>query len=74
MIFMIIFYYVYDTTIIKSVLLKRHCTARPVSENDVLDLEVGDESGMYTKWKQSQAKTKKFFRTSENNADNRNSL
>lgn len=63
MILIIIIYDVYDITVIKSVLLKRHCTGRPVSENDVLDLEVGGESGMYTKWKQSKAKTKRFFGT-----------
>lgn len=52
MIFMIIFYVFYDITIIKSVLLKRYRMARPVSENYILDLEVGEETGMYTKWKQ----------------------
>lgn len=74
MIFSIIFYVVYDITIIKSVLLKRYGMGRPVSENNVLDLEVGEESGTYTKWKQSQAKTKRFFRTLENTDRNKNSL
>lgn len=73
MIFIIIFYDVY-ITIIKSVLLKRYGMGRTVSENDVLDLEVGEESETCTKWKQSQAKTKRFFRTLENNDHNENSL
>lgn len=45
MIFMIIFCDVYDMAVINSVYLKRNCTAWPVSENGVLDLEVGEASG-----------------------------
>lgn len=48
--------------------------AWPVSENGVLDLEVGEASGMHTKRKQSEAKTKRVFGTLENNAADRNSL
>lgn len=74
MIFIIIFYDIYDITLIKYVLLKRHLVARPVSESNFLDLEVGEESGMHTKWKQSQTKSKSCFGTLENNTDNRNPL
>jgi len=61
-------------TIIISLLFKRHCMARPVSENDVLDLEVGEKSRLYTKCKQSQAKPKRFPGTLENRTESRNSL
>lgn len=74
MIFIISFYYIYDITLIKCMLLKRQSVVRPVSESNFLDLEVGEESGVCTKWKQSQAKTKSFFGTLENKTDNRNLL
>lgn len=74
MIFIIIFYYIYDITLIKYVLLKRHSLATPVSLSNLPDLEVGEDSGMYTKWKQSQAKTKSVFGTLENKTDNRSPL
>lgn len=73
MIFIIIFYDIYDITVIKYMLLKRHAVAKLASESNFLDLEVGEESGVCTKWK-SQAKTKSFFGTLENKTDNRNTL
>lgn len=71
---MIILHDAYDITVIKHELLKKHRMARLVAENDILDLELGEESGMFTKWKQSRAKTKMVFGMLENSTDNGNSL
>lgn len=59
--------------LLSNMLLKMHCMARLVSENYVLGLEL-EKSRMFTKWKQSQAKTKRVFGTLENSTDNGNSL
>lgn len=51
MIFIIMFYDIYGITVIKYMLLKRHSVPKLVSESNFIDLEVGEESRVCTKWK-----------------------